>query len=69
MAASMRENGLVKSISKKASFLSASRRGSRASASLCKAFGAPGGNVFAKSGRQDELKWAEIERLPTKDRM
>lgn len=59
-------------MSKKPSFSSASRRGSWASASLREAFGAPGGDVFVKSGRQDdedELKWAAIERLPTYDRM
>lgn len=72
MAASMRENELVRSMSKKASFSSASKRGSWASASLREAFGAPGGDVFVKSERQDdedELKWAAIERLPTYDRM
>lgn len=72
MAASMRENELVRSMSKKASFGSASRKGSWASASIRDAFDAPGVDVFAKSGRQDdedELKWAAIERLPTYDRM
>ncbi|XP_057470461.1 pleiotropic drug resistance protein 2-like isoform X2 [Actinidia eriantha] len=50
---------------------SASRRG-WASGSLREAFTAPGGDVFQRSGREDdedELKWAAIERLPTYDRL
>ena len=50
---------------------SASRRG-WASGSLREVFTAPGGDVFQRSGREDdedELKWAAIERLPTYDRL
>ncbi|CAK9134778.1 unnamed protein product [Ilex paraguariensis] len=43
-----------------------------ASVSLREAFAVPGGDVFQKSGREDdeeELEWAAIERLPTCDRL
>ncbi|XP_057789350.1 pleiotropic drug resistance protein 2-like [Salvia miltiorrhiza] len=70
-AAVARDDLITRSMSRKASFASASTK-SWASASFREAFGAQGGDVFQKSGRRDdeeELKWAAIERLPTYDRM
>lgn len=67
-----------KSMSQRANFGSrgggGSMRGSWASASIREVIGGPGGDVFQKSGREndddeEELKWAAIERLPTYDRM
>lgn len=68
-----------KSTSQRANFGSrggggGSTRGSWASASIREVIGGPGGDVFQKSGREndddeEELKWAAIERLPTYDRM
>lgn len=75
MAAAVTRDDLTRSMSHKASLSSPSMKGSMkgwASASIRDAFGAPGGDVFQKSGRRDdeeELKWAAIERLPTYDRM
>ncbi|KAI3470595.1 hypothetical protein Pfo_027258 [Paulownia fortunei] len=71
MAAAVTRDDLTRSMSRRASFSSPSMKG-WASASIREAFGAPGGDVFQKSGRRDdeeELKWAAIERLPTYDRM
>ncbi|KAG6418675.1 hypothetical protein SASPL_120879 [Salvia splendens] len=71
MAAAVAREELTRSMSRKASFASSSTKG-WASASFREAFGAQGGDVFQKSGRQDDeeqLKWAAIERLPTYDRM
>ncbi|KAL8471295.1 hypothetical protein ACS0TY_028809 [Phlomoides rotata] len=72
MATPMARDDLTRSMSHKASFSSASMRGSWASASIREAFVGAEGDVFQKSGRRDdeeELKWAIIERLPTYDRM
>ncbi|KAA8539163.1 hypothetical protein F0562_025855 [Nyssa sinensis] len=71
MAAATPGDELVRSMSRRMSLASASKR-SWASASIREAFTAPGGDVFQRSGREDdeeELKWAAIERLPTYDRM
>lgn len=71
MAAALTGDDLMRSLSRRASFASASRKGWGAS-SIREAFTAPGGDVFQKSGRQEdeeELKWAAIERLPTYDRL
>ncbi|CAN4105847.1 unnamed protein product [Withania somnifera] len=58
--------------SRRMSFGSASGR-SWASASFREVFTVPGGDVFQRSGREnddeDELKWAAIQRLPTYDRL
>ncbi|KAI8029789.1 Pleiotropic drug resistance protein 2 [Camellia lanceoleosa] len=62
---------LARSISRRMSISSASKRGWGAG-SIREVFTAPGGDVFQRSGREDdeeELKWAAIERLPTYDRV
>ncbi|CAL5363369.1 unnamed protein product [Camellia sinensis] len=62
---------LARSISRQMSISSASKRG-WGTGSIREAFTAPGGDVFQRSGREDdeeELKWAAIERLPTYDRL
>ncbi|KAK1396576.1 hypothetical protein POM88_006439 [Heracleum sosnowskyi] len=68
----MAGDDLMRSMSRRASFAaSASKKGWGAS-SIREAFTAAGGDVFQKSGRQedeDDLKWAAIERLPTYDRL
>ncbi|KAL9165231.1 hypothetical protein ABFS82_06G157600 [Erythranthe guttata] len=72
MAAAVTRDELTRSMSRRASFSSSPSTKGWASASIREAFGAPGGDVFQKSGRKDdeeELKWAAIERLPTYDRM
>ncbi|XP_073127803.1 pleiotropic drug resistance protein 2-like isoform X2 [Henckelia pumila] len=71
MAAAVTRDELARSMSRKASFSSSSKRG-WASASIHEAIVASGNDVFQKSGRQDdeeELRWAAIERLPTYDRV
>lgn len=71
MAAAVTRDELARSMSRKASFSSPSKRG-WASASIHEAIVASGDDIFQKSGRQDdeeELRWAAIERLPTYDRM
>ncbi|XP_047342131.1 pleiotropic drug resistance protein 2-like [Impatiens glandulifera] len=64
---------LMRSMSRKASLSSASRRGGGwASTSIREVFSAPGGDVFRKSVREDdeeELMLAAIEKLPTYDRI
>ncbi|KAK4353410.1 hypothetical protein RND71_028928 [Anisodus tanguticus] len=70
MSATIGKDELAKSL--RMSFGSTSGR-SWASASVREVFTAPGGDVFQRSGREnddeDELKWASIERLPTYDRL
>ncbi|XP_074366352.1 pleiotropic drug resistance protein 2-like isoform X2 [Apium graveolens] len=72
VSSGMAGDDLMRSMSRRASFAaSASKRGWGAS-SIREAFTAAGGDVFQKSGRQedeDDLKWAAIERLPTYDRL
>ncbi|CAI9091305.1 OLC1v1026290C1 [Oldenlandia corymbosa var. corymbosa] len=70
MAAPVTTDDLRRTMSRRGSS-SASKKG-WASASIREVLGAPGGDAFQKSGRQDdeeELKWAAIERLPTYDRL
>ncbi|KAK2976352.1 hypothetical protein RJ640_014183, partial [Escallonia rubra] len=71
MTATLAGDDLARSMSRRLSVASSSRR-SWASASIREAFSTPGGDIFQRSGRQedeDELKWAAIERLPTYDRL
>ncbi|KAM7532289.1 hypothetical protein LguiB_035699 [Lonicera macranthoides] len=74
MAAATAGDDLARSMSRRMSFASSSRK-SWASASIKEAFTAPGGDLFQRSGRdgreedEEELKWAAIERLPTYDRL
>ncbi|CAN4105849.1 unnamed protein product [Withania somnifera] len=79
MSATISKDELAKSLSRRSmsrsrrmSFGSASGR-SWASASFREVFTVPGGDVFQRSGREnddeDELKWAAIQRLPTYDRL
>ncbi|XP_059665975.1 pleiotropic drug resistance protein 2-like [Cornus florida] len=71
MAAALAGDDLARSLSRRGSFSSGSRKG-WASASIREVFAAPGGDVFQKSGREDDeeqLVWAAIERLPTYDRV
>lgn len=71
MASALTGDDLMRSMSRRASFASGSRKGWGTS-SIREAFTVTGGDVFQKSGRQEdeeELKWAAIERLPTYDRL
>nr|GLL40122.1 pleiotropic drug resistance protein 2-like [Ipomoea trifida] len=80
MAAALAADDMVRSTSsqrstsrsRRMSFGSGSAR-SLASASVREVFGAPGGDVFQRSAREnddeEELRWAAIERLPTYDRL
>ncbi|KAK3034466.1 hypothetical protein RJ639_033322 [Escallonia herrerae] len=71
MAAALTGDDLMRSMSRRGSFASGSRKGWGAS-SIREAFTTTGGDVFEKSGRrndEEELKWAAIERLPTYDRL
>ncbi|KAL8533265.1 hypothetical protein ACS0TY_009596 [Phlomoides rotata] len=54
MATPVARDDLTRSMSRKASFSSASMRGSWASASIREAFVGAGGDVFQKSGRRDD---------------
>ncbi|KAI3757151.1 hypothetical protein L6452_04685 [Arctium lappa] len=62
---------MSRNMSRKGSLASGSKKG-WGTASIREAFTTPGGDVFQKSGREDEedeLMWAAIERLPTYDRL